>query len=416
MDNRSKRFQTRIESLRLRIETLSSIRKLVDLPPSSQISKRQMSVIESQLVTAKTRLFLRLKRAARTYLPKLQSSDSVRHLNEVIGEIELELAKAFTFFDTYMDVLTQRLTPELGPMLAGCDALAWHALNKDHPALSLVEQPLVYCDRGFGASILREGVILPDQSPNPVPLIQIPYSRLKEKYNLTSIIHEVGHEVMIRLGLVKEIPKAFRLALDKVDASDNIKELYALWSAEIGPDFWTFCSTGMAQSASIKEILSLPASYVFRISWVDSHPPAYIRVLLSFEWCRQVWGRGEWDDWEEEWLELYPLRLLPEDTLMILKKARSRIPVIARALLNTRFETLNRKTIPELFNLSAIAPSEIKRRASEANDGIVNLVGLPLPAHLTVFRIMRDKRIINEDEIDKLMTKWLLKIKEQIKY
>jgi hypothetical protein len=129
-----------------------------------------------------------------------------------------------------------------------------------------------------------------------MPLIQIPYSRLESKYDLTSIIHETGHEAIVRLDLVSMIPKALRLALQRVGAPKLLQDLFSLWSSEIGPDFWTFCNTGIAQSTSIREILSLPPRHVFNFSWTYPHPPPYLRVLPSFEWCRQLWGKGTWDD------------------------------------------------------------------------------------------------------------------------
>jgi hypothetical protein len=90
-------------------------------------------------------------------------------LNSVLGHIELELTKAVTFFDTFLDMLTQRLVPRLGALLAGCDILALDALGKEHAALRIIEPPLVFCDRGFGASILREGIHL-----QMVHLVQCP--------------------------------------------------------------------------------------------------------------------------------------------------------------------------------------------------------------------------------------------------
>lgn len=410
MDRLPKNFGKRIESARMRVKTLSSLRRLVSLPPEYDIADRQWSVLESQLSTTQTRILSRLKRGAGQYLPQIHNAQAARRLNTLLGEVELELSRAFTFFDTYMDVLTQRHTPVLGPTLAGCDTLAWDAINKDHPALSIVEPPLVFCDRGFGASILREEVPMPDRSPNPMPIIQIPYSRLKEKYNLTSVLHEAGHQAMVRLGLVSVLPKILRYALARAGAPETIQDLFALWTSEIGPDFWTFCNSGIAQAASIKEILALPPSHVFRISWTDPHPAPYLRVLLSFEWCRQVWGSGNWDKWEEEWLMLYPLGNVPEETRKLLVKARKYIPLVSKMLLNTKFRVLNRKTIPDLFNLSALDPSKLRRIAMTANAGVLNLKGLSPCMQLAVFRVIRDHGKLEEETLDKIMTKWLLKL------
>ncbi|HKR00636.1 MAG TPA: hypothetical protein VJT09_08180 [Pyrinomonadaceae bacterium] len=413
MKSLSSNLQRRVEALRFRIESLSSLRKLVELPPGHDITKHQWAVIESQLKVVEARLLSRLKAGARAYLPQAHTAKAARTLSALLGSLELEMSRAFNFFDTYMDVLTQRHTPELGPLLAGCDVLAWDAINKEHPALAIVEPPLVYCDRGFGASTLREGVMLPDRTPNPMPLIQIPYSRLKEKYNLTSVLHEVGHEAMVRLGLVTTIPKAFRAALSRAGAPSTIQDLFALWSFEIGPDFWTFCGCGMAEAGAIREILALPPAHIFRISWTDPHPPPYLRALLSFDWCRQVWGSGVWDDWEEEWLRLYPLESAPLETRDIHKLARRYLDVLGRTLLRTRFSVLNGKAIPDLFDLNALAPSELRRRAATSKSGSLDLKGLPPSAQLAVFRVLRDYGKLNEEALDGVMTSWLLKLGEQ---
>jgi len=180
MTDQAPRFQRRVESIKLRINSLSSLRKMVALRPNYDITERQWSVLNSQLSVVEARLQSRLKRSARKYLPLIHDPRALSNFNALLGEIELEMSNAFVLFDTYSDVLTQRHSPELGPQLAGCDVLAWSVLSKNNPALSIIEPPLVYCARGFGASTLREGVLLPDRTPNPMPLIQIPYSRLKE--------------------------------------------------------------------------------------------------------------------------------------------------------------------------------------------------------------------------------------------
>ena len=416
MINHARTLERRIDSLRVRIETLSSLRESVNLPTNHDITKRQWTVLDLELKAVETRLLRRLNRGARAYLAQADNRTAARALNSQLGEIELEMTRAFAFFDTYMDVLTQRHTPELGRLLAGCDVLAWDALNKKHPALSIIETPLVYCDRGFGASTLREGVRLPGRGYNPLPLIQIPYSRLKEKYNLTSILHEAGHEAMVRLGLATALPKVLRAGLSKAGAGSAVGDLFALWSSEIGPDFWTFCACGLAEAGAIKEILALPPGHAFRISWTDPHPPPYVRALLSFDWCRQVWGSGIWDRWEREWLDLYPLDEAPRATRNLIRKIMAYIPTVGRILIGKRFRSLNGKAIPELFNLSALAPSELARVADSAKAGALNLRGLPPASHLAVFRLIKERGKLKEESLDVVMTQWLLRLAERRKH
>ena len=281
----------------------------------------------------------------------------------------MDLAKGFAFFDTYMDVLTQRRSSKLGATLGGCDVLADDAMRRKHPALQSLEPPLVYCDRGFGAAIVRESVPFPDGSPNPMPLIRIPYSRLREKANLTSILHEAGHQALTRLGLVQRLGEALRGALARVSAPRAVGNLYALWSFEIGPDFWGFGLSGVAEAASVRDLFALPPGPALRVSFTDPHPPPYLRTLLTFDWCRRAWGRGPWDAWEREWRELYPLDRVPPATRRVLIDARRVVPVVGEALFNTRFTELGGRTLVDLFDLESVSPANVRRLAASVGWG-----------------------------------------------
>ena len=404
------RFQKRYESAGRRIKIISSLRKLINLSDEDDITDGQWSAIESQLFSSQKQLMYRLKSAGKHFFPLLDKPEAALQLNSVLGKLDLDLSIAIIFFDTYLDVLSQRKIPRLGRILAGCDIIAWDALNKDHPALSIIEAPIVFCDRGFGASIIREGASFPGNIKNPLPLLQIPYSRLSSKHELTSIIHEAGHEAMTRLDLVRLLPSVIRSGLTALDVPNNIAELFGLWSSEIGPDFWTFCSSGIAQTSTIKEILSLPPSNVFQVSWLDPHPPAYLRVLLSFEWCRQQWGRGEWDDWEKEWDMLYPLDSASKGMRKILKVGKRCLPAVSKILFNTRYKVLNGRRLPDLFDMTKLDPTNIKKIVESMDSGKLDLSKISPCVQLSVFRMMRDRKKFSEDFIDRIMTDWLIKL------
>lgn len=357
-------------------------------------------------------LMYRLKSSGKQYFPLLHKPEAAFQFNNILGEIDLDLSTAIIAFDTYLDVLSQRKIPALGRILSGCDVIARDALNKDHPALSIIEAPIVFCDRGFGASIIREGVSFPGNIKNPLPLLQIPYSRLSSKHELTSIVHEAGHEGLTRLDLVRILPDAIRSGLTAFKVPTNVAELFGLWSSEIGPDFWTFCASGIAQTSSIREILSLPSTNVFQLSWVDPHPPPYLRVLLSFEWCRRQWGRGEWDDWEKDWDTLYPLDSAPSGVQRILRIGRKCIPIIGKILFNTKFRVLNGRRLPDLFDLTALDPANIRKIVDSIESGKLDLTGISPCVQLSVFRMIRDRKKFSEDFINKIMTEWLTKLGE----
>jgi hypothetical protein len=409
MDKRQERLRRRIQSIQFQIESLTKLRKLVMLPKEADVADRQWAVIEPQLAASSVRLSARLRHASDALLPRAGEPKPARELNAALGQIELDMARAFTFFDTYMDVLTQRHAPELGAVLAGCDVLALEAMRRDHPALAIIEPPLVYCERGIGAAIARESVPFPDGSANPMPLIQIPYARLSEKYNLTSLVHEAGHQALDRLQLAETLAKLVRTALQQAGASKTVSQLYSLWMFEIGPDFWAFGLTGVAEAAAVCELFAMPPSQALRISPGDPHPPPYLRALLCFDWCRRAWGQGIWDAWERDWVDAYPLDAVPTETRRLLTEARRLVPVVGKSLFEARFRVLGGRTLLHLLDLAAVSPSRLARVAAAPNKK-VDLKGLTPCAQLAAFRMVREWRGVPEDHLDRLMRDWLIKL------
>jgi hypothetical protein len=413
MRARGEALRRRADSLLYRISGLAALRRLVNLSREQDITDRQWSVLEMQLNAASAQLTGRTKAATDLLLPRAVDASARRKLNAMLGQVELDMSRAYTFFDTYMDVLTQRRSGELGPVLAGCDVLAHQAMRRNHPTLTAIEAPLVFCDRGFGAAIVRESVAFPDGTPNPMPLIQIPYSRLREKCNLTSVLHEAGHQSVTRLQLVSRLPHALRSDLTKAGARQAVCDLYSLWAFEIGPDFWGFCLCGVAQAAAMRDLFALPPLQALRLSVTDPHPPPYLRVLLAFDWCRRAWGRGRWDAWEREWHLMYPLTSTTEENRVLLRDALRFVPVVSDTLFNHRFRELEGRALIDLFDLAAIAPAQVRRTALKARDGVLDLRGLTPCAQLAVFAELRELRAMSEERLDEVMTIWLRRLGER---
>jgi hypothetical protein len=413
MRARGEGLRRRADSLLFRIRGLTSLKQLVNLSSDHDITERQWSVLEMQLNAAAALLTTRTKAATDSLLPQAGDALARRKLNAALGQIELDMSRVYTFFDTYMDVLTQRRSGALGPVLAGCDVLAYQAMRRDHPTLTAIEAPLVFCDRGFGAAIVRESVAFPDGTSNPMPLIQIPYSRLREKCNLTSVLHEAGHQSLTRLQLVAALPHALRAALTRAGAPKAVCDLYALWAFEIGPDFWGFCLSGVAQAAAMRDLFAMPPTHALRLSVTDPHPPPYLRVLLAFDWCRRAWGRGRWDAWEQEWELLYPLTGPGTITRTLLRTARRFVPVVGDALFNHRFRELENRALVDLFDLKVVSPVEVRRIAERAAGGTLDLRGITPCAQLAVFAELREMRTMSEERLDDLMTAWLRRLGER---
>ncbi len=402
----------KIESLRSRAKRLTSLRKMLDLKSHQDIRQEQWEVIESQLAAVSNKVQLQLKLYTDKYLADYHDPKIRSLLVNRLGELEMELTEAYVFYDTFMDILTQRLSDVLGPLLAGCDVIAADGLQRSFLA-DITAPPLVYCERHYGASTLREGVRLAAHAPNPLPFIAIPYARIEEKYNLISIYHEVGHQALAKLNLVKTMQKVFSEATAKAGAAPMLQGLFANWSKELVPDFWAFALTGMAHTSSIRDVLMLPQQYMFQVSPNQQHPPPFLRFLASVEWCRALWGRGDWDGWAEAWCADFPMHQLDNITKDTIRAARKLLPVVANTLLHTRFRKLGNKPLLSLFDIDAVHPQRLKPLANKESLTSAAFQRLPIGTQLAAFRLFRDKRIMKINELDTLMNQWISQLPNQ---
>jgi hypothetical protein len=397
---------SKVESLKARTELLTGLRKVVSTKDYSNISPKQWYAINNQLNAVANKISLQLSLYTDRFLADAENGKEQHKLIDALGEIELELSQAYTFYDTYMDILTQRLSHVLGPLLRGCDVIAADGLKNEY-LTSVTRNPIVYCDRGFGASILREGVSIA-KTINPVAFIAIPYSRLAEKYNLISIYHEVGHQALSKLNLVEAFQQVFSLCAKRAGANRLLQNMFSNWSKEVVPDFWAFGHTGMGHTSSMRDVLMVPQAMAFGASPYQQHPPTYLRFLISVEWCRFLWGRGDWDEWSEEWEAFYPTKKLDNVTREIILQAKRYLPAIARATLTTRFKKLNRRNINCLFDINRIAPYNLKKCKNNEH-----FVSQPIGVQLSSFRLMRDKKNLPIDELNRIMHSWLINLTNQ---
>ena len=161
----------------------------------------------------------------------------------------------------------------------------------------------------------------------------------------------------------------------------------------------------MDPTTTLNEIIALPPRYVLQITAPDPHPPPLIRLMLSCEWCRQLWGRGVWDEWDREWRGFYPTHLAPPEAREMLTACVRYLPLVAKVFLRARFRVLGNRTISALFDMDQIDPSALAQVAAQFPE---RLSELRTPAQLAVFRLLKEQERFDEEQLDQRMTKWLL--------
>src|SRR5512147_2019914 len=114
-------LQRRFISAVNKVKLLSSLRKSLALPADCDLTEGQWSAIERPLLAIAARLHGSLKEKGAPHLRRIHQADSRRALTLMLGTTELELTRSFTYLDTFVDLLSQRLMPEMGALLGGCD-------------------------------------------------------------------------------------------------------------------------------------------------------------------------------------------------------------------------------------------------------------------------------------------------------
>lgn len=399
-------LETRLESLTLRIAGLGRLKALVRPRPLADLTERQWQLAELTLERAHQHLETTRASLHNQLTPQL-SLRRAQELHATLGELELQLSRVYNVFDTFMDVLTQRQGSTLGPWLKGCDVLADSALRRGHVLLRLAERPIVHCDRGFGASILRSGARIAAGLPTQLSLIQIPYARFEDKLHLTSILHEVGHEALHRLQLVRQLPHLAHRWAREEGASPALARAFGRWMREMGPDVWAFLASGLAAVCTTTEILSLPPTQVFAVLPFDPHPPPWLRVQFGYELCQHLWGSGPWTDWAAEWKALYPLREAGAHRALLEQGVRLLRPLAAQ-LLEHRFSELADQPLMSLFDVSEVNPFETASLARRAlQSGKLSCGRRSVCSHFAVFRALRLEGA-SLKSVNQWMDQWLL--------
>jgi hypothetical protein len=402
-------FLNKIESLQLRAKALQNLRGELALPAERDLRKEQWDALENQLSGVSNGLQKKLRAYTDRFLSESGSKQARQQFVELLGGLEMEVSQSYTFYDTYMDLLTQRLSQPIGQLLKGCDAIANDGLQRGFLA-DITLPPLVFCDRGFGAFTCREGVSLLPGVPNPIQFIAVPYARLIEKYNLISIYHEVGHQTLVKLNLVTLMQQVTANEMLKAGAGSTLSHFFANWMKELGPDFWAFCLTGMAQTCSLRDILFMPPAQAMGMHPSQQHPPPYLRLLISVAWCRHLWGKGSWDDWEQAWKEKYPLSQADSISRQLITQAEKFFPLLSRIFFDTKYQKLQNKPLTSLFSLADVAPDRLTALATLEATGQEAFAKKPLGVQLAAFRLIKENRQIKTAELDAAMQQWLIRI------
>jgi hypothetical protein len=216
-------------------------------------------------------------------------------------------------WDFYFDLFVQRLS-NFGERLRTIDRIAANCYEDLYVGLGTAQptptlMPFSYAQSGFSPATFRRGVPLKRlrHNPNLFPLIMLPQHRLDNVWALSSILHEVSHNLQADLGLWEKIPLRIYERLTTEGAfPPDIAQIWAYWHKEIMADIFALLLGGPAAIESLMDVVGRSNKSTVGFSQFSVHPTPYLRVFINLVLLRRLGFKNMSSDLASIWQRLYP--------------------------------------------------------------------------------------------------------------
>jgi hypothetical protein len=221
-------------------------------------------------------------------------------------------------WDFYFDLFVQRLA-KFGERLRAVDRIGancyedlYVGMGTARPTPNLL--PFSYAQSGFSPLTYRRGVPIARlrRNPNPFPLIMLPQHRLENVWALSSVLHEVSHNLQADLGLWELLPKVLLARLKSEGIAEDVALVWARWHKEMMADMFAVVFGGPAVVESLMDVVGRAPAPTLKFSASGVHPTPYLRIGINLVLLRRLGFRAFADNIERSWKRLYP-RITPVD-------------------------------------------------------------------------------------------------------
>jgi hypothetical protein len=216
-------------------------------------------------------------------------------------------------WDFFFDLFVQRLS-SFGERLRAIDRIGANCYEdlyvgmgtaKPTPALL----PFSYASSGFSPATFRRGVPIARlrKHPNPFPLIMLPQHRLENVWAMSSVLHEVSHNLQADLGLWSVIPeRIFARLTGEAKLSEPVARVWARWHKETTADVLALLFGGPAAVESLMDVVGRSPAGTYAFSPLGVHPTPYLRVPLNLVLLERLGFASLARDLGAVWKRLYP--------------------------------------------------------------------------------------------------------------
>jgi hypothetical protein len=216
-------------------------------------------------------------------------------------------------WDFYFDLFVQRLST-FGERLRAIDRIGancyedlYVGIGTAQPVPSLL--PFSYANSGFSPSTYRRGVPLRRLRfhPNLFPLVILPQHRLDNVWALSSVLHEISHNLQADLGLWDVMPGlVYRRLTRDGRLPETVARLWARWHKEVMADLFALALGGPAAVESLMDVVGRAPASTVRFNEAGVHPTPALRVPISLVMLRRLGMSGMASDLDRVWQRLYP--------------------------------------------------------------------------------------------------------------
>jgi len=247
------------------------------------------------------------------------TSDRLRVLLERKQVIGNRVLYVEGIWDFYFDLFVQRLS-SFGERLRAVDRIAVGCYEKIYIGLGTAQPtpsllPFSYADSGFSPATFRRGVPLTKlrRNRNLFPLIMLPQHRLDNVWALSSVLHEVSHNLQADLGLWEVIPaRLYQRLTTEGRFPPEIARTWARWHKETMADMFALVLGGPAAVESLMDVVGRSPASTVQFNPMGVHPTPYLRVLINLVLLRRLGLKQMAADLTRVWQRLYP-RITPND-------------------------------------------------------------------------------------------------------
>lgn len=279
-------------------------------------------------------------------------------------------------WDFYFDVFVQRLSA-FGERLRAVDRIAANCYEDLYLGLGTAKAvptllPFSYAASGFSPLTYRRGVPLKRlrYHKNLFPLVVLPQHRLDNVWALSSVLHEVSHNLQADLGLWGVMP---RLVFERLSGEGRLPTKVALvwarWHKEIMADMFALVLGGPAAVESLMDVVGRSRRSTVRFSQGAVHPTPVLRVPINLELLRRLGFHSTAAALGSAWRRLYP-RVTPRDIpAPVLGTFRRAAELTVDTMVFTAHPQLAGKSLADLVEFGPSQMALIEQAAARLSKG-----------------------------------------------